>query len=136
MAAEQPWRPRVPYIITKDGNGDVVNRAGTSVPVSVAATGPAPQASAAPVTVATHSQPRPRPGFTPAQPSPRPGHLPRTRPLYDDSDYPCVAREVHRLEYEPVGTYLVRGNFLYLATSNTLESPTLRLHGVYERIDG
>lgn len=131
-AAEEPRRKVDPYVITKDGNGDVVNRAGVAVP------GPASQAFAAPATIAAQSKPQPRPGFFPAQSSPRPspasrqprtrplydkedysGHLPRTRPLYDDSDYPGVPREVHLLEHEQTGRWLVRGNVCILRRGMT-----------------
>lgn len=151
VAADGPRRPVAPYILTKNENGDVINRAGIAVPGFVQAPVSMAQAPAsAPVPRVSISQAKPPPGFSPAQPSPRPGHLPRTRPLYDedpsrlprtrplydDSDYPGVPREVHRLEHEPVGTYLVRGNYLYLETRNTLGDPTFRLQGTYERIDG
>ena len=111
MAAEAQalWRPVVPYIITKDANGDVTNTAGIAVPGFVQAPAPMAQAPAsAPVARVSISQQQPPPGFSPAPLKPRSGRLPRTRPLYDDNDYPGVPREIRRLEHEPVGTYLVQ----------------------------
>lgn len=128
--------PETLYIIARDEGDNIISRTGIAAPGLIPAPGPAPQASAAPVTSAAQSEPQPRPRFFPAQPERRPGLLPRTRPLYDDNDYPEVPREVRRLEHEPVGTYLLRGNYLYLETKNTLGDPTFRLHGIYERIDG
>lgn len=143
--------PETSYIITRDDDDNVIRR--TRITAASSAQGPLSMGQApasAPVPRVSISQAQPPPGFSPAQSSPRPGHLPRTRPLYDevpshlprtrplydDSDYPGVPREVRRLEHEPVGTYLVRGNYLYLETRNTLGDPTFRLHGIYERIDG